>query len=232
MIRFLHKLSLTSKDVKKYTQNNILFEVDLSFDDKTQKPYVGHPTTSIGRSFIPFPPKISFDELVSYLEQNKNACIMFDCKNKKVLSHLKKLIDRIDTKRVIFHAFVLEWAKKYFIDCPKKEYLRNECISIKEIEKFQKETNTFWLGTILAPDPGWLRKNNVLNRALKDSRGIFKGIGIFFSYLHLPFPSLILARIISKSGYLPIIPDDLLIKRPNFPYIGTTIFSWRATNLD
>lgn len=218
---YWHRTVIQHKHIKQALDRNVTIEVDLSFDEYIQKPYIGHRrdiyNSFFDKLFIGDSSKnISFDELIEYLNKFKLHVIL-DCKSSKVLHYLSNNINKINLENVIFHAFVKEW-------CLDKENRRyNECIKIEDIKVFREKTNTFWIGSSLVKNYNQI-DSNVLKIISDTAEGIINGVSFFTHYYQLLFPKQSVYKKVSNIGYIPVFASDLIIVKPGFKYFGASNF--------
>ncbi len=223
---YWHRSVIQHKDIEEALRSNITIEVDLSFDEDIQKPYIGH-SNKIYNSFFDKllirdnSKNISFDELIDYINGSQ-LNVVLDCKSSKVLPYLINNINKINFENVIFHAFVEEWC----FDKDNRRY--NECIKLDDIKVFKKIKNTFWIGSSLIKNYNQIN-SNVLNTVTDSGKGVVDGISFFTHYYQLLFPKQSIYKKICNAGYIPVFASDLLIVKPGFKYFGASNFSGNCT---
>ncbi len=218
---YWHRSVVQRKHIEAALHSKITIEIDLSFDEVTKKPYIGHSNKIYNSIFDKLlmgdaSENISFEDLIDYVN-DKQLCAVFDCKSDKVLKYLLTNSNKYNFDNVIFHAFIGEW-------CFDKENRRyKECIKLEDIKKFKNFTKTFWIGSSLIKNYSQLDPQTI--KIVTDTgKGVIDGISFFTHYYQLLFPKLSIYKNISDDGYIPVFASDLVFMKPNFKYIGVSNF--------
>jgi len=223
---YWHRSVIQRKHIEQFLARQVTIEIDLSFDEMSQKPYIGHSgeiynsffdKLLIGSSFR----NISFEALMSYINKSQLSVVL-DCKSSKVLEYISKNINKFNLENVFFHAFISEW-------CFDKENRRyKECIKLEDIKEFKKITKSFWIGSSLVKNYNQV-DSTIIKRIADTGKNIVDGVSFFTHYHQLLFPKLSVYKKISDIGYIPVFASDLIFVKTDFEYIGVSTFICNCT---
>lgn len=225
---YWHKHTISESEIKTALAKNITIEVDLSFDEVKNMPYIGHSPEIYNRFLDKYivgdnSKNISFEQLANYVN-NYGLKVVMDCKSAKILEFLNKNPKYINLNGIVFHAFVKEW-------CFDPDNRRvKESIRIADITKFKVAHNNDWIGTSIVKDYNQI-DSEITNKIFKTGKNIISGISFFTKLYQLPFPNLKVFKLVSGNGFVPVFASDLLLFKPDFQYVGLSNLAINCTNV-
>lgn len=227
---YWHVREVHENMIKEAIKRKTSIEWDISYDDETKKPFIGHPEVFYTvEEKMPLPNNIDIDKAVEMVKNIDELLIVLDCKDERVLPVLKNIIKTLGPNRIIMHSFIKEWGIPYPADIHQEAHWPVEDVPFEAIRKFIKETKVMAIGSIHAISAERLKNEKLLDRALASAKGIFQSLSIYLP--NVPIPPMDEVQRIVVAGYLPWLNYDLLYDKESlgFPYLGMTDFPERAT---
>lgn len=229
---YWHRHVVTQREITIALNKRITLEIDLSYDERLNKPYVGHPLNYYSDLIKqPSPSNVPFEFVVKQIYKN-NLHVVFDCKDRRVFPYLRKMVEEIGTVNIAFGCFVKNWSENYPQGEKVEPHWKYENISIREVYAFRKATDTFWIGYVRGFDPAWLEKRYPTAVILKDASNSLDAIYPILKYRYLLTPQKQYLKNISDGLFLPVLHVDFALSRPNVPYIGLSEFTRNCSRID